>query len=420
LPRVTTNSTRIRCLTHERDEAGFGINLRACQFLEEWARLVQADGTLWRLVFSPAAQDSRTHGWQRAEVSLIGYRAEQMTHRDASDIPPHAELQRVSGVSTHDRAGSYPFNDEFTSSNPEDVTRFYDHFRSRDELVAWMRSRPMGRAVISEVEGKTDAVVVIPTADVSGPLAANCRDMLFKGQHIIFVESGRSDPFFNYARNINVGCRRALEHNPKWIIVANDDSLRVDSISTLTSGLEKIDPDETTIAYPVPFSNYHSVESSLVHLKNWAYPLLRFKRAELRRTYDLSRRLGVKFRFMSNWIFTAGSRRLLYGPFVRAVASYVDPVSFGVYSSRLIRDLGGKLYDEVYINSGEESDLAFKTWTGGKGIRYVPFRVGDQVGMTLGTGLARTFRSLASGAYLNYKVEHGLLEIPHIGSGDRG
>lgn len=306
----------------------------------------------------------------------------------------------------------YPFNKEFTSNSPEEVRHFYDHFRSRDELVAWMKERPPGRAELFEVDGKKDVIVVIPTSAVEGPLATRCRTQLFRGQHIIFVDSKGLDPLFNYARNVNKGVRRALEIGSKWVIVANDDTVGVDPISTLVLGLEKIDPEKTTIAYPVPFSTYHSVKASLVYLKKWAYPLLRVKRAEIRKIHNLSMRFGVKYEFMPDHLFRGGYRGLAYRPFISRVAGYVDTVSFGVYSSRLALDLGGKLYDEVYINHTEESDLAFRMWMKQTGIRHISFRVDEGVGTTLGTGQVRFLRNVASLAYLNYKIEYGLLEIP--------
>ena len=121
---------------------------------------------------------------------------------------PDEEAPEASGTPEVNRGPTYPFNDEYTSHRPEDVLRFYDHFRSRDELITWMRNRPSGRAVITEVEGRKDLIVVIPTADIHGPMATRCREEVFKGQHIVFVESGgHPDKFFNMARNTNIGER---------------------------------------------------------------------------------------------------------------------------------------------------------------------------------------------------------------------
>ncbi|MEM3860085.1 MAG: hypothetical protein QW478_11905 [Candidatus Micrarchaeaceae archaeon] len=83
-----------------------------------------------------------------------------------------------------------------------------------------MKERPKGRAEIIEVEGDKEIIVVIPTADFNGKYAKECRENIFKGLHIIFVESGfPKDPYFNYAHNCNVGIKKAMEYNPKWIVV---------------------------------------------------------------------------------------------------------------------------------------------------------------------------------------------------------
>ena len=111
-------------------------------------------------------------------------------------------------------------NDLYTSKSVNDILRFYDYFHSSKQLIEWMKNRESGRAKIYEVKGKNDIIIVIPTTDHNGKFAQNCSKNIFKGMHIIFVESsGLTDKYFNYARNVNKGLKYALKYKPKWVIL---------------------------------------------------------------------------------------------------------------------------------------------------------------------------------------------------------
>ncbi|WP_077076265.1 hypothetical protein [Cuniculiplasma divulgatum] len=97
-----------------------------------------------------------------------------------------------------------------------------------------MRERPKGFSTIHEVEREKDIVVVIPTADFNGKFAIDCRESIFKGLHIIFVESsGRGDFYFSIAHNFNIGIKKAMKYNPKWVVVSNDDMHKIDDLNKL-------------------------------------------------------------------------------------------------------------------------------------------------------------------------------------------
>ena len=115
-------------------------------------------------------------------------------------------------------------NNYFIVDDPNKIIEFYNEFDNREQLINWMRERPKGSSNIHEIEGESDIVVAITTADFDGKYAIDCRESIFKGLHIIFVESGgREDFYFNYVHNCNVGIRKAMEYNPKWVVVSNDD-----------------------------------------------------------------------------------------------------------------------------------------------------------------------------------------------------
>ena len=131
-------------------------------------------------------------------------------------------------------------NNYFTSDDPYRIIEFYNGFENRDQLIRWMKERPRGIANIHEVEGDKDIIVVIPTADFNGKYAKECRDNIFKGLHIVFVESAEiPDPYFNGAHNVNVGIRKAMGYNPKWVVFSGDDMYKIDEVTKLINVLSK-------------------------------------------------------------------------------------------------------------------------------------------------------------------------------------
>ena len=151
-------------------------------------------------------------------------------------------------------------NNYFTSDDPDKIIEFYNGFENRDQLIQWMRERPKGVANVHEVEGDKDIIVVIPTADLNGKYAKECRDNIFKGLHIIFVESGEvPDPYFNYAHNVNIGVRNAMAYIPKWIVISNDDMRKIDDPRILKNGLMKFNPNEVDVLFTKESpDHYHS------------------------------------------------------------------------------------------------------------------------------------------------------------------
>jgi len=66
-------------------------------------------------------------------------------------------------------------NNYFSSDDPKKIMEFYKSFENREQLIQWMKEHPKGVANIHEVDGDKDAVVVTPTADLSGKHARECR-----------------------------------------------------------------------------------------------------------------------------------------------------------------------------------------------------------------------------------------------------
>ena len=291
----------------------------------------------------------------------------------------------------------YP-NNYFTSDDPNKIIEFYNSFESCKQLIQWMKDRPKGVPIIREVEGDKDIVVVIPTADVNGKYAKECRENIFKGLSIVFVgSSGKGDFYFNFAHYVNFGIKKAMEYNPKWIVFSGDDMYKIDDISVLVSELEKINNSTYKAVYTEP-SKYHSIPCNLSKprlTRSLLFILLgKYRRAQI----QIEKRFGVKY-FLppsgSYWRFFFGD-----GPHIISIAD------FGIFSSEFIRE-SWPLFDDTYVNSAEDMDLSLRI-NRLNNVKTIKFRIGDYMGSTLGTNVRRHLMDIAGLTYFNYRLMAGM------------
>lgn len=285
-------------------------------------------------------------------------------------------------------------NNYFTSNDPNKIVEFYNGFENRDQLFQWMKERPKGAAIIHEVEGAKDIIVVIPTADFEGKLSRESRDNIFKGLHMVFVESAEiPDPYFNGAHNVNVGIMKAMEYNPNWIVFSGDDMVKIDDISVLINNLRKINNEEFDAVFTGE-SRYHSQMKTLIarnHIVNIINRIRKGKRG--REINEFLNKFGVRF------IIGQGGfvqRKIFKGK------PYIDLLDFGIFSSKFITKRSNMLFDETFINEGEDSDLSISIYKEGT-FSTIEFRIGDLIGTTLGVGMDRALRSIVGLSYLNFK-----------------
>lgn len=290
-------------------------------------------------------------------------------------------------------------NNLFISNDPKKIIEFYNGFQNRDQLIHWMRERPKGVSYIHDVGGENkDIIVVIPTADYEGKYARECRENVFKGMHMIFVESGENpDPYFNYAHNCNVGIKKAMEYKPKWIIISNDDVYKIDEIESLISILLKFNNEEETIVHTLTNGKYHS-RYALISTRTFFRRIIlkMMGRNEYMRVL-LESKFDVKYIVGSS----IGIYRFLYNPILRVKYSG----SFTIISSALANKMNGLIFDETFINGAEDIDLALLLKQNGTKIEYVDYKIGDIIGGTIGPyNIIRRLRDLINICYLNTKI----------------
>ncbi|MEM3192894.1 MAG: hypothetical protein QW292_12590 [Candidatus Parvarchaeota archaeon] len=298
----------------------------------------------------------------------------------------------------------------FTSGNPEDILRVYDSFQDREEVVEWMRGRPRGRADIIEVEGDKDVIVVIPTADFNNQYAKECRENVYKGLHIIFVQSGLPrDPYFNIAHNFNLGIRKAMEYNPKWIVISNDDVVKKDEPEKLVHELSQLDCEKVDAVFTQP-AGYHSAPA-FIGQPNMLYDVtIRVfkhfsKNVEyVSRFYEDMKRLNENVYFL-RFTYGISLKRKITDLFLFKKRLYfLNTASFMIVSRKFVRN-NEKVFDETYINDMEDTELSLRVRN--MNCAFIDYDIGEYVGSSLGTGVVRFIRMLPSLTYFSQEIDTG-------------
>ncbi len=287
-------------------------------------------------------------------------------------------------------------NNYFMSDDPKKMLQFYESFQNRDELIEWMMERPKGNYEIREFDGIKDIIVVIPTVDFDGKYARSCREEIFKGLHIVFVVSGKNNFYFNYAHNCNVGIKKAMEYNPKWIVVSNDDMYKIDEFSVLKQELINTDNKKYDIIFLKPHVNY-SVPM-YIGRKRLTYNILRF---------FVGRENGKLYRKYKLKYFYAAKNKLTPIFFSKVKGTdFINMQAFGIFSSNYVNSRPEALFDETYINEHEDLDISLQVFLEGRKYRIVDYNIGSYVGRTLGLGKDRGLRQVAGRVYFNWKFEN--------------
>jgi hypothetical protein len=309
-------------------------------------------------------------------------------------------------------------NSRFTSENLDKIIEFYGSFKNRDDLIEWMKERPKGVANIYEVEGDKEIIVVITTADFNGKYAKECRENIFKGLHMIFVESGgKEDFYFNFAHNSNLGIKKAMEYNPKWIVVSNDDMAKVDDVSKLTEGLRNIDCSSIDFVHSRVKGEYFVLYKE--NILFWAITLLfnslvgrqnfeeEIKKRKIFRKFCVTLIWRSKFSTNSHHLFDWLNNALLRRP----VAEYRFSADFFVLSSKFVQNFGMRPYDDTFVNYAEDGLLNFLVSNNpAYRFAFIDYSISSLFnkikGGTLGSGICREFRGFAGDVYFNYVLEN--------------
>lgn len=297
-------------------------------------------------------------------------------------------------------------NNYFSSNDPRKVIEFYNGFKHRDQLIQWMRERPNGVPIIREVEGDKEVIVVIPTADFNREYAKECRENIFKGLHIVFVLSGgKGDFYFNFAHYVNAGIKKAIEYNPKWIVISGDDMRKNDTPDKLKNELFKLDPSKIDVVFTEPSqTKYHSKPSLFgrPNLLGKIYYFWTYKTGiapydfwiYLYKDPSLMKKLGIEIILLPN--------HTISNIFFKKLKPVVMTMAFSIISGSFASREKGRILDESFINGADDWDFSFRTFYKGLSYGFIGYRIEEYIGISLGNGGNRAIRDLANVSLFNY------------------
>lgn len=293
-------------------------------------------------------------------------------------------------------------NNYFTSDDPDKIIEFYSGFVNRDQLIQWMMERPKGVNNIYEVNGDKDIIVVITTANFYGKYAKECRDNIFKGLHIVFVESGgRGDFYFNYAHNCNVGIRKAIEYNPKWVVLSNDDMRKIDDPQNLKNGLMKFDPNEVNVLFTKESPDHYHSQPTFLARPNALGKTLHF-------LLSLSKKSFFSIAYTKeNFTKKFGLDVILLPKheIIKLFFSKIRPIfvteSFTILSGSYAKANNGDILNESFCNGAEDWDFSFRIFYEFKKYNFVNYLIGEYTGGVFGSGKNRALRDIANISLFN-------------------
>ncbi|MGC8622003.1 MAG: hypothetical protein ACP5U0_08830, partial [Caldisphaera sp.] len=252
-----------------------------------------------------------------------------------------------------------------------------------------------GSCEIREVDGDKDIIVVIPTTDYDGKYARTCREEIFKGLHIVFVVSGKNNFYFNYAHNCNVGIKKALEYNPKWIVVSNDDMIKIDNVEKLKDSLKSILFTKPTFVYSKTrktTANTVKLAKSTLKRKFLYYIVKKYTRNII----------SLEKKFRINYLVSSNDFPY-YLLFKEVFSSFPGKSDFAIFSNSLLNDLP-YLFDETFINGGEDIDSSLSIFIRKPHYHEIEFEIFSYGGGTLGKR-GRMLKDIMNLAYLNQKLD---------------
>ncbi len=293
-------------------------------------------------------------------------------------------------------------NTLFLSNDQDKLSDFYNSFENTDQLVRWMKERPKGANYIREEEGNKEVIVVIPTSDFDGLHARDCRYNIYKGLHMIFVESGEiPDLYFNYAHNCNIGIRKAAEYKPKWIVVSNDDKIKFMEPTVLLQELSNLDPKKIGVVIP------RNHEISYLCRKNSLFETINHVSSYFSRRAKLEKRFGVKYKLYAKEKRTIG--KILGKITLKRLLKTEIPGSFFIISADVCNTFGKEIFDETYQNGMEDVDLFIRFHEHSLNVSFIDYHILDKGGSSLGKEKIRySLRGILNRSYFNLK-NHGLL-----------
>jgi len=223
---------------------------------------------------------------------------------------------------------------------------------------------------------------------------------------MVFVESGgRGDFYFNIAHNCNVGIKKAMEYNPKWVVVSNDDMRKIDECNKLINELKNMG-NSTNVIFTKEYSrnNHFFSVGTFNALGKISAKILDHLPSSFRFKFQVSFYLRQKFHIYTIPFYGRLSRFIFIHILHSNFKLYYIPGHFVIYNINFIISSGGIIYDELFINAFEDSWLGITLENNKVSLGFIDFKIDPLGGSSLGRGLLRSMRDFPSLALYNHRL----------------
>lgn len=312
----------------------------------------------------------------------------------------------------------------YSSGNIKDLNRFYQELAKPEEFIEFSSRRQSAeiKTYKYNFENEKCIIVVIPTANILSDRVSRIIK-LFSYLPIIVVES--SGQFFNFSKSMNRGIEIALEYEPEWILLSNDDIIPLGTQHNLVSILRNSDECDVAVPYLEMMNGsindsgvclrrqtavtellYQSIGTIAIemlpnHLKGQviAHSLNIFDSSIQRYVSIYSSQRQSPSTIFFNLSALMRLTRILTRPII--CVRNIQPVA--AIRSHVLKQ---KKFDTIFINGGEDTDLAIWIKLNRFVVRNIDFRLYNNSGSSLGIDVLRVYRnSIPELLYLGYKLK---------------
>lgn len=322
-------------------------------------------------------------------------------------------------------AKAYVKEEMFSSNKFRDLKRFYKGLDNVQDLIYFSKERPMAISQIYELnkEYYKNIIVVVPTKDIS----KSEKDILrnFPDTFIIVVESGGQ--YFNFAKSMNLGISKALSYNPSWVILSNDDLKITEGTNFIdcvnhTKNADILLPTviEGDIPQPKFFDLYEQskaleflIKISSLFLVSQFFEFTRgqtgYSRTKIFKDKGSLHYVQIPSHMkdcnlLHKFVISFGrlllSRRLIKIPKIQPISAVKAEI------------LKNNKFDEVFINNGEDTDLAIRL-----SLQHCSVSICNIIFSTMGSvslkkdKISSYRRNIQEFSYLGYKLKNHYLTI---------
>ena len=317
-------------------------------------------------------------------------------------------------------------NDLFYSKDPRKVLEFYFSFRNVKSIIDWLENRPTGRTKIIEVEGDKDCIVIIPTANHKNDHSQRCKDKIFKGMHIIFVESGNySDTYFSFSHSCNVGIKKALEYKPTFIVWSNDDMLKIDEPDRLRDELNGILNNRIKIVFArqrhqvstpvrvVKFSLVGKFVLGFIRKTSLYYSIIEHledkfnfdhKNRFLDIFYEKILKLSLYCKFQTRFLLasTGGSP---WSVLLKTVTEYINFDAFGIFRANCLNS-EEETFDEKLMVQHSDQDISLRYALDNHSVSWIDYSIEGIGRATIKDTVDERLRNILADIYIDYKIRN--------------